>query len=388
MRFAAKIWLVALCAVLVGCGSAAAAPSATAPRVGAAAPAPGPNPVATATAQSAAQPMAQPRVAPGSARLPYAPGAFLSEGRLTPLARRTTGTVTLRTFTQPLAVGRSSCDSLNDTCPPPWCVPGGGLLVTELSTPAMAAVLTSPVIGRGPGSRLSLLDAQGPFGPQTRQTPSVVGAAEGSPVQLHVVSVSAGVVRVRLRTPGGEDTATPVRGLAALAVAGSSTSGQLSAFDARGRQVASVSLPAAPTAVSAACQPQLPALPAPGRQPAAPAAAAMAVRAAFRTAFTAEPAGQPYFSLGAVEGGSALHGALDQLRANFPQAVQTVSVSTGQLVFTSPTSAVTQFTLSYSGGAPYGTKNGTAVLRSGSWLVSRTTYCMVLGFGGASCPAQ
>jgi len=385
MRFAARVWLVGLCAVLVGCGSAAAAPSATAPRVSAAAPAPGPGPVAAATAQSAAQPT----VSTGSARLPYAyaPGTFLSEGTLTPLARRTTGTVTLRTFTQPLPVGRSSCDSLNDTCPPPWCVPGG-LLMTELSTPAMAAVLTSPVIGRGPGSRLSLLDPQGPFGSQTRQTPSVVGAAEGSPVQVHVVSVSAGVVRVRLRTPGGEDTATPVRGLAALAVAGSSTSGQLSAFDARGRQVASVSLPAAPTAASAACQPQPPALPVPGRQPAAPAAAAKAVRAAFRTAFTAEPAGQPYFSLGAVEGGSALHGALDQLRANFPQAVQTVSVSTGQLVFTSPTSAVTQFTLSYSGGAPYGTKNGTAVLRSGSWLVSRTTYCMVLGFGGASCPAQ
>lgn len=391
MRFAVRVWPVGLCAVLLGCGSAAAAPSATFPTVGITAPPSGAGPAAAAAAaQSAGQPMAPSRVAPGSARLPYAygPGAFLSEGTLTPLARRTTGTVTLRTFTQPTpSSSGSGCDPLNDACPPPWCAPGG-LLVTELSTPAIAAVLTSPVIGRGPGSRISLLDGQGPFGPQNGQAPSVVGAAEGGPVQLHVVGVSADVERVRLRTPDGEDTTTPVRGLAALAVAGSSTSGQISAFDGRGRQVASVSLPAVPTAASAACQPRPPALPVPGRQPADPAAAAKAVRAAFRTAFTAEPAGKPYFSLGAVEGGSALHGALDQLRASFAKAVQTVSVSTGQLVFTSPTDAVTKFTLSYSGGAPYGTKNGTAVLRGGSWLVSRSTYCMVLGFGGASCPAQ
>lgn len=83
---------------------------------------------------------------------------------------------------------------------------------------------------------------------------------------------------------------------------------------------------------------------------------------------------------------AGLRGALDQLRSNFPQAVATSSVTAGQVVFTAPDTAVATFTLSYSGGQPYGQKNGTAVLRNGRWSVSRDTYCMVLSFGGAQCP--
>jgi hypothetical protein len=54
-------------------------------------------------------------------------------------------------------------------------------------------------------------------------------------------------------------------------------------------------------------------------------------------------------------------------------------------VFTDPSTAVVRFTLSYLGGAPYGTKFGKAVLTNGKWVVARDTYCMVLGFGGGQC---
>jgi len=76
------------------------------------------------------------------------------------------------------------------------------------------------------------------------------------------------------------------------------------------------------------------------------------------------------------------------LRASLPQVVQTVTVSTGRLVIISPTTAVVQFTLAYSGGAPYGTRNGSAVLRGGSWLVSRSTYCDSLSYAGVTCPGS
>jgi len=371
--------LVALGAVLVGCGAAPSRSSATYTAANAvAAPAP-------ATAAPALAPTLHESVVGGGPYAPVGPGPLV-QGPLVGLARRTTGTVTLRTFTQAWPRPGGGCDVLNQQCPPPWCQPTG-LVVTELSTEAMAAVRTSPVIGLGPGSQISLLDTpNGSTSPYLQARPPV-GAAEGSPVQLAVVRVAADVATVRLSTADGHDSATPVRGLAVLAVAGHSTSGRLTALTARGRQVASVALSATPTVASAACQPLPPALPVPGRQPADRAAAEKSVRAAFHTAFTHVPPGQPYSSLAAVEGGSALHGALDQLRANFPQAVQTVTVSTGPLVFTNPTTAVVQFTLSYSGGAPYGTKNGTAVLQAGRWLVSRGTYCTVLGYGAATCPA-
>ena len=80
--------------------------------------------------------------------------------------------------------------------------------------------------------------------------------------------------------------------------------------------------------------------------------------------------------------------ALDELRRNFAAAAASSSVDLGPLVFTDPETAALQFTLHYTGGAPYGTHNGTAVLENGKWLVSRDSYCAVLAFGGATCPGS
>ncbi len=381
------VGLAALTAVLVGCGTAASTQ-----QVGTLAPAPAAP--ATATPATAAP---APFSGPGGMSTIY-PGGVLVPPPLSPLARRTTGRVTLRTFTQALSGSGARCDLLNEQCPPSWCEPTG-LLVAEVSTEAMAGVRTAQVIGLAPNSPLSLLDAaggpgpqhlsSGPVaapGPQLVATDPVLGAAEGSPVQLELVRVAPGVASVRLQTADGQDTAAPTRGLAALAVAGTSTAGRLTALDSRGRPLASLALPATPTAAGAGCRPLPVVLPVPGKQPVNATAAARAVRAAFATAFTHPTPPQSYAPLLAVEGGSGLRGALDQLRASFPQAVATITVGTGRLVFTSPTTAVVQFTLAYSGGAPYGTRNGGAVLRGGSWLVSRGTYCNVLGFGGVTCP--
>jgi hypothetical protein len=74
------------------------------------------------------------------------------------------------------------------------------------------------------------------------------------------------------------------------------------------------------------------------------------------------------------------------VRQNFPQASATITVKTGAIVFTDPTTAIVQFTTEYSGGAPYSTTNGRAVLRDGKWLVSTATYCGLLSWGGATCP--
>ena len=393
---ASTVGMAALTAVLVGCGTAASTQQA-----GSLAPAPAaPAIVAPATAA--------PTPAPGPGVVsPIYPGGFSSPAPLTPLARRTTsGRVTLRTFTQALSgsgFGSGSgarCDPLNEQCLPSWCEPSG-LLVAEVSTEAMAGVRTAQVIGLAPNSALSLLDAAGGPGPRYLSSgpvagagPALVataapmlGAAEGSPVQLELVRVAPGVASVRLQTADGQDTVTPTRGLAALAVAGASTAGWLTALDSRGRQLANLTLPATPAAAGPGCR-RLPVmLPVAGKQPVNAPAAARAVRAAFATAFTHPTPPQSYAPLLAVEGGSGLRGALDQLRASFPQVVATVTVSTGRLVFTSPTTAVVQFTLNYSGGAPYGTRNGGAVLRGGSWLVSRGSYCASLRYAGVTCPA-
>ena len=148
-----------------------------------------------------------------------------------------------------------------------------------------------------------------------------------------------------------------------------------------------LTLPAAATQKSAACAPRPIKLPVPGKQPADPAAAEQQVRAAFQNAVThAPPGGDIYHAMATVQNGDRLHRAIDQVRSNYPQAFDTITVKTGDLVFTNPTTAVVQFTPTYTGGAPYGTQNGTAVLKDGKWLVTDATYCCVLQYGGATCP--
>lgn len=398
MRVPRVVWLAGLCAalavVLVGCGSAQNARVTVGPAAGGspgivvATPVPGSNGDAT--------------VVSGPETTP-----------LTPLGRRTTGSVTLRTFSTP--PGNAGGCPASGNCVPAWC-DSTQALVTELSTPAMAAVLDSQVIGLGPNSQLSVLGTYGggsPYGtvvypsmpagssayssqltvtgpPVTGQgAPATVGTAEGDPVQVLAVRVASTVAKVTMRTSHGEDSTAPVQGLAVLAVEGAASSGQLTATDDHGHTVATVPLPTAPTQSTAACAPKPPSLPPPGAQPADVAAAQQAVQHAYTLAFTSVPSQQSnYASLALVQDGADLHATVDQVRKNFPTAAATATVKVGQIVFTSPTDAALFFTVTYQDGAPYGTQIGHAVLENGSWLVSRDTYCGLMAFGGASCPAS
>ncbi|MGH3743556.1 MAG: hypothetical protein ACRDTP_01690, partial [Mycobacteriales bacterium] len=309
-----------------------------------------------------------------------APNAVLVSGPgqqpLTALSHRTAGAVTLRIFTTPPGGSGAAC-AASGGCIPDWCQ-STRPLITELSTPAMAAVLDSDVIGLGPGSPLSVLGTFGagtPYGGVTYASspggtsayssglvlqaaspsdgePAVVGVAEGDPVQVVSVRVAPTVATVTLKTSHGEDSMAPVDGLAVVAVEGASSAGQLTATDAHGHTVTTVPLPTRPTAATPACAVQPPTLPPPGVQPADPAAATAAVRQAYATAFTSVPGriGAP----ATVQDGNQLVGALNQVRQNFPQAAATSTVKTGQLVFTSPTTASVVFTVTYQQGAPYG----------------------------------
>lgn len=346
------------------------------------------------------QPRAEPAPIPPPASGAVAPLAPTEPGRLTPLARRTAGPVVLRTYrgADGSAGGYGSygpgCDRFSDSCPPAWC-DVSGVVLTELSTEAIAVTVRSSDIGVGPGSRMSLLDVMGPdtsaalaSRPAPGQGAGTVGTAEGAPVQLRVVRVAADVASVRLTTPDGSDAAAPTGGVVALAVPGAATGGTLTALAGDGATLAEVTLPSVATIAGPDCRPQPPQPPAAGEQPADRAGAERQVRAAFRAVFSPPRPNDSYAPMDDIEDGDELRGALDQLRTNFPEAVQTVSVTTGPVVFTDPARAVVRYTLTYTGGAPYGTTNGVAVLKDGRWVVARDTYCSVLSYGGAICPPR
>ncbi len=132
--------------------------------------------------------------------------------------------------------------------------------------------------------------------------------------------------------------------------------------------------------------PPPPALPKPGRPPLHPAAAAGAIRAAYHQALTG--GGTPARALAAVDDGPSLAGALAQAMANFPTATANAKVSTGALVFTNPRTAALRFHVTYPDGLDFGTQVGGAVQVGGRWKVSRDTYCLVLGWAGATCPPR
>ncbi|WP_076832456.1 hypothetical protein [Frankia sp. CcI49] len=122
-----------------------------------------------------------------------------------------------------------------------------------------------------------------------------------------------------------------------------------------------------------------------GRQPRDVAAARSAVQQAYAQAFTS---GQdPAYSLAAVEAGPSLAGTLEQAIQNFPTATSTATVTTRDIVFTDPRHASLRYEITYQGGVTFGLQTGKAVISEGRWKVSRETYCHVMGWAGAVCPA-
>jgi hypothetical protein len=362
-----KAWIfgVALVSavVLAGCGSAASHPTSLKPAATTPTPAP-----SSPTGGFYSYGASGPSTAAGGvldAQLPIGP--------LTSVSRRDAGPVTLRLFTT-AQMAAATCDPATTQCVPDWCQPTSQLAL-ELSTDAIAAREVTSDIGVAPGGHLSLL------------ANVTEGTSEGAPVQVVVAKAADDVDHVALASGGSTDKASPVKGLVALALTGSQQAGTLTAYDASGKVLQQLQLPTTLTQSSGECLPQPIKLPSPGVQPSDRPAAVEQVRAAFANAFTHAAAGQDiYHGLATVQDGAGLHSAVDQVRQNFPQAFDTITVTTGDIVFTDPTHAVIQFTPTYEQGAPYGTQNGKAVFDSGKWLVSQDTYCGLLRWGGATCP--
>lgn len=122
-----------------------------------------------------------------------------------------------------------------------------------------------------------------------------------------------------------------------------------------------------------------------GLPPLNPAAAKTAIQQAYTRAFTG--GGDVNYALGAVQDGPALVDTVAQAAQNFPEAFASARVTTGEVVFADPRDASIRFHITYQGGADFGEQWGTAVVVGGQWKVSRATYCTVMGWAGASCPA-
>jgi len=220
-------------------------------------------------------------------------------------------------------------------------------------------------------------------------TPVMFGDAEGSPARGWVVRVSDQVARVDAKwSDGFVDSMAPSQGWAVLAHNGAGDSASIEAFDASGAGL--VGIPASNNSyvqTPEECNPPPPAPPAlppaGAEQPDDSAAAKQAITDAYQTVFT--HGGDPETNATLVEDPDSLKEAQETTKANFPEAVDTVTVTVGDMVFTSPTEAALYFELNYTGGALFGKQIGYAKLIDGTWKISHDTMCMVLGWGGGMC---
>jgi hypothetical protein len=98
-----------------------------------------------------------------------------------------------------------------------------------------------------------------------------------------------------------------------------------------------------------------------------------------------------------LSGRSRVSDVLDQARETFGQRAASLlvrdgtkwsvemTVTVGEIRFTSNTEAALYFELNYTGGALFGQQVGYAKLIDGTWKISRDTMSMVAGWGGGMC---
>jgi hypothetical protein len=127
--------------------------------------------------------------------------------------------------------------------------------------------------------------------------------------------------------------------------------------------------------------PELP--PAGEEQPADPDAAVQGITDAYQYVFT--HGHDPNNNGDYIENADALKAPAAQVKENFPEANDTVTVDVGEIRFLSATDAALFFELKYSGGAQFGQQIGYAKVIDGRWKIDYSTMCMVLGWGGGTC---
>jgi hypothetical protein len=120
-----------------------------------------------------------------------------------------------------------------------------------------------------------------------------------------------------------------------------------------------------------------------GPQPIDPDAARDAVVAAFMQAYTGSNSVETRRA--AMQDSDVLKPQLDQARAANTEAVNTMTITVGEVTFVDETHAALIYHLTIS-GVVYPDTLGYAVLDGGSWKVSRATTCAILELAAVQCP--
>jgi hypothetical protein len=218
------------------------------------------------------------------------------------------------------------------------------------------------------------------------------GDAEGSPANGWIVNTNDQVGKVEAHWADGfVDSMTPTEGWAVVAHNGTDANATILVLSGSGAALETFTSNdgryAQPPPECIAPRPAPASLPPAGaEQPDDPAAARQAITNTYQTVFThgSDPATNAQY----IEDPDSLKQAQDAVRANFPQAVDTVTVKVGEIVFTSKTEAALYFELNYQGGAEFGQQIGHAKLIDGTWKISHDTMCMVFSWGGGHCDSS
>jgi hypothetical protein len=277
--------------------------------------------------------------------------------------------------TPPASAGTNqpACPS-NAWTPPPECY----------STSLVVEAANQGAVGQTSSPSYPLHDVA------TITMPLRFGDSEGSPAVGYIVNTNDQVVKVEARWADGfVDSMAPNNGWAVVAHNGTSLDATVVALSSSGATLKTFATNgyggyAQPPAECVPPPPAPPALPPAGaEQPDDPAAAKQAITNAYQTVFT--HGSDATLNASFMEDPDSLTSALATTKSNFPQAVDTVTVKVGDIVFTSKTEAALYFELNYQGGAEFGQQIGYAKLIDGTWKISHDTMCMVLSWGGGQC---
>jgi hypothetical protein len=287
--------------------------------------------------------------------------------------RTTSENVAVHAFQQgQSSVSPPACPA-DSFCPPPECYAGS--LTVEAANKGAAGVFGVPTYALHEVVAVA--------------APVKLGEIEGSPSFGWILNTGPQVANVEARWGDGfADSMAPVQGWAVVIHDDTRTDATITATDGSGAVLTRLTpMRSSYTQPPAECMPPPPAPPllppAGAEQPDDPAAARQAITDAYQTVFAhgSDPATNAQY----IEDPDSIQQAAETTKSNFPQAVDTVTVNVGDIVFTSKTEAALYFELNYQGGAEFGQQVGHAKLIDGTWKIAHDTMCMVLGWGGGQC---
>jgi hypothetical protein len=267
-------------------------------------------------------------------------------------------------------VPNGKCDP-SSWCPPPECMSPNSF---------NAEVSNDQAVGQS-GSGLLPLE-----GPAASRGQVYIGQAEGAPASVWMVQANDDVTNVRATWPDGYvDEMAPVQGWALVGRNGNGLPNTIEAVlrDGSTTALSNFQNSSYPSECSPPPPPPPELPPAGAEQPDDVESATQGVTAAYQYVFT--HGNDPTANGDYLEDADGLKSAGAQVKSNFPEATDTITVTVGEIRFLSKTEAALYFELNYQGGALFGKQVGYAKFIDGTWKIARDTRCMVLGWGGGQC---